>query len=214
MATRLHLKTISLFVWPFLISSAVITLCSRWSHLDASLCLVFIISVFVVGERKKKKRKGKLPRQSSAATVQTRREERFTLWVTRFFSPLQHKQTASWRSAPTLHLPLVRTHSTTHGRTVHSAGPWKRDFPVPHQKRPLGSEFQLTNSAELQRPQRDEPIWPPMYQHWGKALSATLSGVCGPTVKYNYRTVCYYQLVSANNANGIYTFYRPHAVPH
>lgn len=53
MATRLHLKIISLSVWPFLISSAVITSCSWWSHLGASPCLVFIISVFVVGERKK-----------------------------------------------------------------------------------------------------------------------------------------------------------------
>lgn len=75
-----------------------------------------------------------------------------------FFFPLEHKQTASWRTAPTLYLPLVRTHSTTHGRTVHSAGPWKRDFPVPHQKHPLRSEFQLTNSAELQRPRRDKHV--------------------------------------------------------
>lgn len=91
-----------------------------------------------------------------------------------FFFPLEHKQTASWRTAPTLHLPLVRTHSTTHGPTVHSAGPWKRDFPAPHQKRPFRSEFQFTNSAELQRPQRDKPMWPPMYQHCGEALLATL----------------------------------------
>lgn len=160
MATRLRLKTIPLFVWPFLISSAVITLCSRWSHLGASLCLVFIISVFVVGERKKGNYPDRaLPPQSKQA------DKKDLLCESPFFFPLEHKQTASWRTAPTLHLPLVRTHSATHRRTVQSTGPWKRDFLVRHQKHPLRSEFQLTNSAELQRPQSDKPIWPPMYQH-------------------------------------------------
>lgn len=161
MATRLHLKPISLFVWPVLISSAVTTLCSRWSHLGASLCLVFIISVFVVGERKKREI---TPTELCRHSPNTQRRKIYSV-SHRFFFPLEHKQTASWRTAPALHLPLVRTHSTTHGRTVHSPGPWKRDFLVRHQKHPLRSEFQLTNSAELQRPQSDKPIWPPMYQH-------------------------------------------------